>query len=865
LRQYEAEGERAAALAKLEAVPGRFALIHHTVSTVDAGTGTAPIGLESLEAGIRLAEWFANETDRVYAILAESAEETSIRKLVELVTRLANRNKGRVTVKILQRANQRKYETADAAKADLERLVALELGDWEQAPKRPTGGWQPSYFTPRPRPCVTRDSSYSCPEDGDEDDDTPPRDDGPDGPPNDPDPTRDSRPPSAETAYGCDEKGERADRRGYEASRVTHDRESGNRGSTAAPSDQARVTHGAEHESHTTDPTAYTLVTTPAGLATLAEVVTGWNGAVGLDTETTGLDPLTDRVRLVQVAVGEGVAVIDVFALPSPRVDLAPLFAALTDKEVIAHNAQFDLRFLRPLGYVPGRTYCTMLASRILYAGEREEVEEGAAGGARLKHSLEDAVERELGKTLDKGEQKSDWSGSLTAQQFRYAAGDAAPLLSLAKVLKKKLAAANLTATADLEMGALLGIAWAAPVHVDRAAWLAIADSAKDERARLSEAMDALAPNPAGLETRNWDSPTDVKKAFKQVGVTVTATDDDTLAGIDHALACLLRDYRGFAKRVNTYGSEWLNKHVDREGRVLPSWNQCGTESGRMSCSDPNLQQIPRGSEYRQCFVARSGHVLVKADYSQVELRFGAKVANEAVMIAAYKEGRDLHTLTAARILDKPEADVQKSDRQLAKAVNFGLLFGMGWRGLKRYAKANYGVELTDRQAQAYRTAFFKAYPALEKWHIRTEAEVSRLFRADPTGTHDTYTLRGRRRILPVAKRDSEGKPYPNKTDALNTPVQGSAADGLKQSIAFLWERREECPTAVPVIFCHDEIVLEVPEADADRAADWLRRCMVAAVAPLIDPVPIEVEIRIGRTWAGADKPAATPSIWSAT
>ena len=428
-------------------------------------------------------------------------------------------------------------------------------------------------------------------------------------------------------------------------------------------------------------------------------------------------------------------------------------------------------------------------------------------------------------------------------------------LLPLEDTLKVKLAAMDLTETARLEMRALPGIAWAAPVTVDTAAWLAFADTAETERARLAEAMDAPAPNGAclpGAECRNWDSPAQVREAFAQVGVKIETTDDDALAGIDHPLAELLREYRGCAKRVGTYGRKWDEEHVGRDGSVLPSWNQLGAESGRMSCKEPNLQQIPRESEYCRCFIARDGRVLVKADYSQIELRIAAKVANEPVMIAAYKDGRDLHTLTAARILDKPEAEVTKADRQLAKAVNFGLLYGMGWKGLKMYAKANYGVELTDRQAKDYRTTFFRTYPALQRWHAKTEADVKKLFKKNPDGTHAVFTLAGRRRLLSVSKRDSQGKQYPNKTDALNTPVQGTGADGLKEAVALLWERRAECPGAAPVIFCHDEIVLEVPDTGADRAKDLLRWCMVEAIAPLIEPVPVEVgEVTTSRTWGG--------------
>lgn len=454
---------------------------------------------------------------------------------------------------------------------------------------------------------------------------------------------------------------------------------------------------------------------------------------------------------------------------------------------------------------------------------------------------------------LNKDEQRSDWSGPLTPKQIVYAAADAAVLLPLAEALKQKLAAVDLTATVEVEMRALPGIAWAVPIAVDVPAWLAIADGAEAERRRLAEAMDAAAPNPAGLpgmESRNWDSPAQVLEALTQVGVIVAATDDDTLAGIAHPLAAMLRDYRGASKRVGTYGRAWVEKHVAK-GAVQASWNQLGAESGRMSCSDPNLQQIPRGSDYRKCFVARPGRVLVKADYSQVELRIAAKVANERVMIDAYNDGRDLHTLTAARVLKKPEGEVTKADRQLAKAINFGLLYGMGWKSLKGYAHANYGVALTDRQAKEYRDAFFRAYPALKAWHARTEATVKKLFRANADGVHEVRTLGGRRRLIPVGKRGGDGTAYPNKTDALNTPVQGSGADGLKTAVALLWERRAECPGAVPVVFAHDEIVIEVPADDAERAREWLRACMVEAVAPLIDPVPVVVEVTTGRTWGG--------------
>jgi DNA polymerase-1 len=594
-------------------------------------------------------------------------------------------------------------------------------------------------------------------------------------------------------------------------------------------------------------PNAPVLATSPGSLGAVTTAVSNDGGRVGLDTETTGLNPAADRVRLLQLATRAGVFVVDLFALPHPAADLAPLFAALAAAEVVGHNLLFDLRFLAPLGFVPGRVFCTQLASRVLHAGEW-----GADGP--LRHSLQAVARRHLGRDVDKTAQVSNWSApALTPEQIAYAAEDAAVLLPLAEALAAKLAEAKLTDTAAREMRALPGIAWAALIAVDSDQWLALAATAEAEADRLAAEMDALAPDSnclPGAAARNWNSQDQVREAFAAVGVDLPDTRDATLAGVDHPLAGLLRDHRAAGKRAGTYGRAWLAEHAPG-GSVLPTWHPLGAESGRMSCSDPGLQQIPRGAEYRRCFVARPGHVLVKADYSQVELRAAAAIAPEPEMQRAYRAGEDLHALTAARLLGKKVEEVTKEDRQLAKAVNFGLLFGMGWRGLKGYARAHYGVALTDDQARGYRDAFFRAYPGLRAWHGRVGAELARLARSDADARYHARTVGGRRVSLAAARRDREGTLYPNKAEALNAPVQGTAADGLKAAIGLLWERRAECPGAVPVLFVHDEVVVEAPADSAGVAAEWLKQAMVDGMAPLIAPVPVEVEVTVGRTWGG--------------
>ncbi|MDY3563391.1 DNA polymerase [Gemmata sp. JC673] len=578
------------------------------------------------------------------------------------------------------------------------------------------------------------------------------------------------------------------------------------------------VTRGPVSSHVTPDGRGPQLVSDVAGLEQLTAVVRAAE-RVGLDLETTGLDHARDRVRLLSLATPSGTFLVDLFALPDPAAALAPLLEAQTAVEVVGQNLGFDLPFLMRLGFVPGRVRDTMLASQVLHAGNRT-----------VGHSLQELVRRHLGLELDKELQAADWSGPLTDAHLEYAARDAELPLGLWEKLAPELAAANLTGTAETELAALPAVAWAARcgVALDRPAWEAVAADTEACAARAREHLDERLPNPGNLfGVTNWNSVDEVTAAFAAAGVALASTGDDALAAVGHPAAALLREYRAASKLAGTYGRAWL-RHVSGDGRVYAAWKQVGAgASGRMSCKDPNLQQLPRDPRFRRCFVAPPGRALVKADYSQIELRIAAKITGDRRMLEAYRTGEDLHTTTARTVLGK--SDVSKADRQLAKSLNFGLLYGMGARALAGYAAANFGVELTAAEAARHRDAFFRTYPGLRAWHRRV-----------PDGTIQTRTLGGRRRVGVSAF-----------TEKLNTPVQGTGADGLKRALALLWERRAACPDAFPVLLVHDEIVVECAEDRLEKAAAWVRDAMRDGIAPLLDPVPVEVEVIAGRTWAG--------------
>jgi DNA polymerase I len=453
---------------------------------------------------------------------------------------------------------------------------------------------------------------------------------------------------------------------------------------------------------------------------------------------------------------------------------------------------------------------------------------------SKISHKLGDVVTRELGEELDKEHQLSDWGGELTEEMLTYAAKDSEVLLPLVEIFEPRLRDESLDRVMEIEHRALPALVWMsnAGVPFDAEGWQEHLKLVEAEKQQLDEKLIELAPeHPDGKEW-NWNSWQQILKAFNLLGLDLPNTQEDTLSRCDHPLAYTLLEHRKTAKILSTYGQSLLAKV--KGGRIYGSWWQLGAETGRMACSNPNLQNLPPKGRKHVC--ALEGRVLVKADYSQIELRIAAKISGDDRMLDAYMRGEDLHSITARGITGREE--INREERQLAKAVNFGLLYGQGANGLMNYARSSYKVEMSPVEATRYRRRFFDTYPGIKAWHDKEQQEFQ-------AGNTETRTLTGRRRTG-----------VKSFTERLNSPIQGTGADGLKLALALLYERRHECPNAVPILAVHDEIVVECNEDDAEKVEVWLKEVMVEGMNQVLNgpgiegiQVPVEVESKISKTW----------------
>ena len=546
---------------------------------------------------------------------------------------------------------------------------------------------------------------------------------------------------------------------------------------------------------------------------------------IALDLETygprkgDGLDPWKGEIRLLTLSRHNGpLWTIDLMEV---GYDLGPLAPILEKATVIAHNAKFDLLWLRArCGLSMGNVICTLTAARLLTAGLKP--------GNRLDACLK----RYLDVRPGDDHSRSDWgTADLTEEQLAYAARDVVHLHELAGVLEQEIQTNSLEEVWTLERTLLpcvvdmeaAGIA----VDVDRLA--SIRDASQAEAEDCSHALrEAL-----GKPDLNPASPVQLLPALREKGLPLDSTSEEDLKAHDDGhLVPLLLSYRTAQKRAQQAVS--LLEHVQTDGRIHGRFEPTGTATGRFSSKEPNLQNVGRG-ELRQAFIAPEGRRLVVADYSQIELRAAAAIAEENRMIEAYQAGKDLHSLTASTVLGKAEDEVTKEDRQTAKSCNFGLIYGQSAPGLMRYAATSYGVHLSKKQAQEIRGAFFRTFSKIRQWHSRRRQDAN-------FGAKEIRTRLGRRRLIPGIASSWE-----RFTALVNMPVQGGTADGMKRAIILVAQRIPE--DALLVATVHDELVVECREENAEAVKEILTKSMTEAMGALFPEVPVEVEANICSNW----------------
>jgi DNA polymerase-1 len=489
-------------------------------------------------------------------------------------------------------------------------------------------------------------------------------------------------------------------------------------------------------------------------------------------------------------------------------------------------------------------------------------------GMPNLKHGLAPVAKRYLGIEVDKEQQLSDWSGELTEAQIRYAAKDVEILCKLDAPVHQKIVQAGLSAAYSLECRALQGMASMRNngLPFERSALQGIEIDYKKDIENLGrefhlELDDAL-PGEAKLP-RNEDGTFNLraresgsvrlgtkqyagfniaspKQLLEKMTLVLGETPIDAKKQKPSASRTALKEYAGNHSVVATY-LQWkkaekrrqmvvsLLDHQSPDGFVRASYWQLGAATGRMTCSDPNLQQVPRDSQFRESVIAPEGWVFVGADFSQMELRLLAIVAQDENMCNAFIEGKDLHTVTAEAL---------GCDRQIAKSANFGLAYGSGAKGLRNYA-AGMGVAITLQEATTVREQWLDTYYGVRAWHRRLAKESDKTAGQTPT---IRVPVSGLRRFLPGDIN--------RLTIRANTPVQGAGAAILKCAIGSLWKHLQGSDEAKLCACIHDEVLCLVRKGKEEKWMEILKDSMESAEAKWLGDVPAVADVKTGDSWA---------------
>jgi DNA polymerase-1 len=571
---------------------------------------------------------------------------------------------------------------------------------------------------------------------------------------------------------------------------------------------------------------------------------------VGFDTETTGLEPMLAQLVGMSFAFGERAAYLPLahqYPGAPEQIGVARAIALLKPwlqsaaRRKVGQNLKFDAHVLANHGIaLGGIAHDTLLESYVLEVHER--------------HDLDSLAQRHLGwKTISydevtgKGAARIPFSDVGIERATEYAAEDADCALAVHAVLHPRIAAeeklARVYETIEMPVLPVLLRMERNGVLLDRAKLERQSHELGKEMLEIEQKAHAAAGQPFNL-----NSPKQIQEILferqklpvkKKTPSGQPSTDEDVLAELahDYPLPKLLLEYRAIAKLKSTYTDKLPKMIHPQTGRVHTTYAQAVAVTGRLASNDPNLQNIPirtpQGRRIREAFVAPPGCRILSADYSQIELRIMAHLSGDEGLRHAFAHGQDVHRATAAEVFGRALDEVSDDERRTAKVINFGLIYGMSAFGLAQ----NLGIERTT--AQAYIDSYFSRYPGVKRYMDGTRDKARR----------DGYveTVFGRRLWLPEIKSSNPQRRAGAERAAINAPMQGTAADLIKLAmIAVQGWLDEQALGARLIMQVHDELVLEVPEAELARVQDGLRSRM-QDVAEL--EVPLTVEMGVGANW----------------
>ena len=551
-----------------------------------------------------------------------------------------------------------------------------------------------------------------------------------------------------------------------------------------------------------------------------------------LDTETTSLDPLLCELVGFSMALAPGEAYFILGKLVEEFRDI------LQNKSIgkIGHNIKFDYKVLQDTHNITVQPIVcdTMLASYILNPGSRG-------------HGLDALAFAEFGyEMMPYSSLENPITNTPIEKLTFYAAEDADYTWKLYETLLPRVAQSKLEDILRLEVDLIpvLAAMETAGILLDVPVLKTMSKQLEKQIASLEKKIYHL----AGQEF-NIASPKQLKDilfeklkisteglAKTKTGISTAAAELEKMRGL-HPIIDLISDYREVAKLKSTYVDALPELVNPKTKRIHTSYNQTIAATGRLSSVDPNLQNIPTrtelGQQIRRAFIAPPGKVLLSLDYSQIELRIIAHLAQDETFIKAFKHGADIHTETAAEIHGVDVSAVTPEMRRAAKSINFGILYGMGVYGLSRDAK------ISNDEAKYYLERYFKLHPAIEKYIVNTKA----LARTQGY----VETLFGRKRFLPDINSGMHQVKAAAERAAINMPAQGTAADIIKKAMLAVADLlQQEKLSAVMLLQVHDELVFEVDKATVQKEADLIKHVMETVVTL---KVPLIVDIGIGQNW----------------